>query len=140
MTTYRGRTRSFHVFCEVYGVNLFVVIGGTQDEMRAMLKKKFKIDPKDTYGEKTRSDLGGCVMDYDKWPYHVLWLGEKVSSDKRDFAPKLAHEVLHHTLRVCASKGIPTYPEIDNLIMDEPAAYLMEFYMREILKKLITKP
>lgn len=49
---------------------------------------------------------------------------------------RIVHEITHHVLRVCVAKGIPTFPEMDNLVMDEPLAYLVEFYTRNVLKKL----
>lgn len=130
------KQKTFDVYCEVYGVNLFVVLGGSSDDLNALMKRRFKISPEKKYGDEPVSrHLGGCLMEFDKWPYQVLWLGSKCVS-KKDLIPKIAHEVFHMVLRVASNKNFPTYPKIDNLIMDEPAAYLMEFYMREILKKL----
>jgi hypothetical protein len=129
-----AKLKSFHVFCEVYGTNLFVVLGGDRPALDSLMQRNFKITVSDTYGDsESKARLGGCVMEFNKWPYHVLWLSGAIT--KTEILPKLSHEVFHHVLRVCRDKGIPTYPDIDNLIMDEPAAYLMEFYMREILKK-----
>ena len=125
-----SKKKIFHVYCDVYGTNLLVMIGVKKEEVRPYLEKKFKI--KWDYEE---AKNGGVAV-FDKWPFHVLWIDENITKMKGELIPKLAHEVLHHVGRVCANKGIPTYPEIDNLIMDEAKCYLMEFYMREILKKL----
>jgi len=124
------KQKIFHVFEKVYGVNLLVILGMHPSKVRSYLEKKWKVTW--DYGDGPLA--GGCVLDFPKPPFHVLWLN--LNQPKEDIIPKIAHEVLHHVLRVCKSKGIPTYPEIDGLIMDEPAAYLMEFYMREIIKKL----
>ena len=124
----------FDVYCEVYGTNLLVLSGFSPEKVRPYLEKKYKI--KWEYGEDSLK--GGAILDFPKWPYHVLWL--KKGLPKVDVIPKLSHEVFHHVLTLCGEKGIPTYSKIDNLQMDEAAAYLMEFYMREILKKLKTQP
>lgn len=99
------------------------------EKLRPYIEKKYKIiwPYSDKFG-------AGGQFDFYKWPYHLIWIKDK--TPKEDLIPKIAHEILHHVLRVAVNKGIPTYPEIDNLIMDEPIGYLMEFYMREILKKL----
>lgn len=124
------KTKTFHIYEKVYGVNLLVLYGMEREKVRSYLEKKYAVDWQ--YGEDCLK--GGAVLSFNKWPYHVLWLSN--THPKIDVIPKISHEVLHHVLRVCADKGLPTYPEIDNLIMDEPIAYLMEFYMREILTKL----
>lgn len=125
----KKKIKIFNVYCEVYGTNLLVIIGIEPSKIRPYLEKKYKIkwDYEENFG-------AGGQLDFPVWPYHVIFLKDKLP--KEDLIPKLAHEIFHQVLRVCKTKQIPTYPEIDNLIMDEPAAYLMEFYMREIIKKL----
>lgn len=124
----KKKTNIFDIYSETYGVNLTCIIGMKYEKIRSYLEKKYKIswDYQDFSG-------AGAIFTFNKWPYHVLWLK---NLNKSDFLPKLSHEVFHHVLRVCKDKNIPTYPHIDNLVMDEAAAYLMEFYMREILKKI----
>ncbi len=120
--------KPFDVYNEVYGQNLHVILDMPKEKIRPYLEKKFKVkwDYDETYG-------AGCLLTFDTAPYSVLWLRKGLP--KEDFIPKLTHEVFHHVLRLCKKVNIPTYPHIDNLTMDEAAAYLMEFYVREILRK-----
>lgn len=123
------KPKTFNVFCEVYGVNLLVVLELEPEKVRPYLEKKYGVEWE--YGDEVLS--GGAVMDFRTWPFHVLWLRKL---PKEDFIPKLAHEVFHHVLRVCEQKQVQTIPHINGELVDEAAAYLMEFYMREILKKI----
>lgn len=124
------KEKIFNIYCDVYNTNLLVIIGMDGKKVRSYIEKKYKIEW--PYADDLK---GGGQFNFNKWPYHMIWLSDKCLK-KDDLIPKLSHEVLHHVLRVAKDKGLPTYPEIDNLIMDEPVGYLMEFYMREILKKL----
>lgn len=132
MTTKIKNLKIFDVYCDVYGTNLLVIIGMPREKLRPFIEKKYKIDW--NYTENNAELKAGGYFEFDKWPYQVIWLRNKLP--KEDLIPKISHEVLHHIGRLCVAKGIPTYPEIDNLTMDEPKCYLMEFYMREILKKI----
>lgn len=125
----KKKPKIFNVYCEVYGTNLLVIIGMDSSKIPSYIEKKYKIK----WEFENKWGAGG-QFDFDKWPYHMIWIKDNLP--KVDVIPKLAHEVLHQVLRVAVAKGIPTYPNVDNLIMDEPIGYLMEFYMREILKKL----
>lgn len=123
------KQKLFHIFDKVFGTNVLVIIGMPPEKVRPYLEKKYKINWEyGDYGLKA-----GAVMDFDTAPYRVLYLRKL---EKIDFIPKLAHEVFHLVLRLCANRQIPTVPEIDGNITDETAAYVMEFYMREILEKL----
>lgn len=124
------KQKIFDIYCDVYGTNLTVLLNMKPEKVCPYLEKKYKIKWK--YGDSSNLKAGG-IFEFDVWPYRVLWI--KNNTPKEDFIPKLAHEIFHHVLRLCVDKQIPTYPNIDNLIMDEAAAYLIEFYMREILKK-----
>jgi hypothetical protein len=123
--------KSFHVYNETYKANLFVVLGGSVHGVKRLLAKKFDITDKLEEDEDVPS--GGFLLTLEVWPYAVLWISERVGP--QETVAKIAHEVFHHVLRVCQQRNIPTYPSIDNFTLDEPAAYLMEFYMREILNK-----
>ncbi len=126
------KIKKFHVFSELYGVNLFVLIGMPAEKVRPYLEKAFKIEwPYDDDDHLK----GGALFEFDKYPYQVLWISDK-ANNKQDLLPKISHEIFHHVLRQCKKRNIPTYPYIDNLIMDEPAAYLMEYYTRKILEKI----
>ncbi len=124
------KPKIFNIYCETYNTNLLVIIGMKGEKVRPYIEKKYKIEW--PYADELK---GGAQFDFDKWPYHMIWLSDKCVN-KNDLIPKLSHEVLHQVLRVAKSKGLPTYPEIDNLIMDEAIGYLMEFYMRKILEKI----
>lgn len=124
------KPKIFSIYCDVYGTNLLVILGMKPEKVRPYIEKKYKIEWH--YGDELK---GGAQFDFDKWPYHVIWLNDKCLN-KSDLIPKISHEVLHLVLKIAVDKGLPTYPMIDNLIMDEPIGYLMEFYMRQILKNL----
>lgn len=123
------KIKTFNVYNEIYGQNLHVILGMPQDKVRSYLEKKFKIVW--DYGD--NKGMAGSLFEFDKAPYSVLWL-KKLPKD--DFIPKLAHEIYHYVLRLSLKVGISTYPEIDGVRADEASAYLMEFYMREILRRV----
>jgi hypothetical protein len=127
----KKKVKIFNVFNEVYGKNLLVIVGMEAKKLQPYLEKKFKVNWEYEDGCTFK---GGAQLDFDSWPYKVVWLSDKIT--KEEIVPKLSHEVFHLVLRICKDVGVPTYPNIDNLVMDEAASYLMEFYMRQILKKL----
>lgn len=121
--------RTFHVYNKTYKANLFVVLGGDIPQVSRMLAKRFDVT------DQLEDDVpsGGFLLTLEVWPYSVLWISDKVGP--QETVAKIAHEVFHHVLRVCRDRNIPTYPSSENFTLDEAAAYLMEFYMREILNK-----
>lgn len=123
------KIKPFHIFEKVYGVNLLVLIGVPKCKVQQYIEKRFKV--KWDYNEPSGA---GAVYDFDEYPFHVLWVKDKLR--KEDFLPKLSHEVFHHVLNVCQTKQVPTVSKENGIIADEAAAYLMEFYMREILKNM----
>lgn len=65
--------------------------------------------------------------------YRILYI--KDLSKKN--IPKLSHEIFHLVVRICEDKGVPIVPNIHTgHCGDETAAYLMEFYMDQVLSKI----
>ncbi len=128
--------RHFSIYAEIYKTNLLVVGDCTPTELQKFVKRKYKVDISDIDPE--ISLKAGAVLDLEgKWPYTVIYV-RKLSRKPEDFSV-LVHELFHFVLRVCADKNIPTYGEMNDKIMDEAAAYLMEFYAREAMLKLLGK-
>lgn len=65
--------------------------------------------------------------------YRIIWIGKL---DKKNITT-LVHELFHLVIRICEDKGVPIIPNVQNgMCGDETAAYLYEFYFREIYKKI----
>lgn len=132
--------KPFDIYCDVYGTNLLVLPWVSWEKFEKYLKTKCDITISDYY-KQHKDNTSATVLEFDKYPYHVLWISDRYATDgkrgsKSEEIGRIVHEITHHVLRVCVAKGIPTFPEMDNLVMDEPLAYLVEFYTRNVLKKL----
>lgn len=76
----------------------------------------------------------GTVIKVDNNYFRVVW-----SKDfKKKNLPEIIHELFHLVVRILEDKGVPIKANIETgECGDETAAYLLEFYVEKILKKLI---
>lgn len=71
----------------------------------------------------------GTMLTYAATPWRVVWT--------RDLDLHVVlHETFHLVTRICHDKGIPIVAQTDHGPGDETAAYLLEFFMRQIVDRL----
>lgn len=126
----KKRLRHFSIYNETYKINLLIVGECTRDELLAFLKKEYNTNLYDYYSDISLQE-GAYFQTENRLPYSIIWV--KNLNRGSQAVAALTHEIFHHVLRACAKRQIPTYPFIDNLSMDEPAAYMLEFYVKKSL-------
>lgn len=105
------------------------VLGAHPDQVRALfVRRKFKVDL-GSLGERHQTPLAGSMLTFDRVPWRVVW------TLKMDIAVAL-HETFHLVTRICHDRGVPirAYDERGDH-GDETAAYLFEFFAREVVKR-----
>lgn len=118
----------FSVKDPVFRVQPVFVAGCPPHEVQAYLHCRWKID------QQVDSDAAGTMFTFPFPPWRLVWVRHPVSS--ADFLPTLVHELLHLVTRICQDKGIPVKSyHTPGEFGDETAAYLLEFFLRECLKR-----
>ena len=125
------KIKHFKIFNETYQAKLIVVIGGDKDELVALMKKEYKCDIYKYYSKDfTINEKGGAHFDFQgDNPYKMIWLAKFTLTPL--WIGSLVHEISHHVSELCDNRNISK-----NSNVDEPVAYLMEYYTREILEKI----
>jgi len=118
------KRRAFLIEESTFKTQVLIVGDCTWDEARAYVQKKYDVDA----GEE-EEECEGLQTDFDKEPYRMIWLPRLKWS--RHLASVLAHEVYHLCNGIATSRRLHTESS-----SDEAVAYLIEFYMREIAKKI----
>lgn len=123
------KIKHFEVFNETYQANLVVVIGGSKDELVSLLKKEYQCDIYDYYSKDfTITNYYGAYFDFEgNYPYKLIWLEKFIM--KPSCIGGLVHEISHLVSEFCEERQISKRKDCD-----EPVAYLMEYYIREIIK------
>lgn len=88
---------------------------------------------RDEFSQICGDDIGqvGQMMTYDAPPYRVVWT-------KSLNILHVLHEIFHLVTRICYDKGIEVVAmNSHGDPNDEPAAYLFEFYVSQVLDKRI---
>lgn len=138
MSRAKTTIKTFGIYNDVYGVNLFVAYGHTLPQVKKLLKSKFKIDYNQEYAEWKGGPLAGGFMYFDKQPYAFLWLSGRFDlyggQTKAELAGKVSHEVTHFVMHIAERSNLPLVKSAD-----EPIAYLHEYYVRTILEKIWKK-
>ena len=117
----------FTVVDPIFKTEPLFVIGCTRDELRAYLRKRFRVDA--TLGNNTTD--AGQMITFDCVPWRVVW------TLKRD-PYVLLHELFHLVTRICQDKGIPIRARDERGDFgDETAAYLFEFFAKKTLRKVL---
>lgn len=77
----------------------------------------------------------GTVLTLEKAPWRIVWL--RHLSKKPEDLGTLVHELTHLAVRICRDKGIPIVANIQTgECGDETVAYIMDYFFREVIKKL----
>lgn len=126
--------KKFNINCEVYKTNLSVWIGGTEKEFVAEANK--------LNAEMIEDGCSGCYVaigekDSPKVKARILWV-EKYPKTIAERAI-LVHEILHAVLNILSYKNIRLITNNENVYFgtsEEPFAYMLEFFYREIFNKL----
>ena len=123
--------KHFEIFNETYKANLVVVIGGNKEEFVTLIKKKYGCDVYKYYSKDFKLDtLEGAHVDFEQeYPYKVIWMSKFIFNPEG--VASLVHEITHHVSEMCDNRNISKKSDYD-----EPVAYLMEYYTREIIKKI----
>ena len=126
--------KHFEIFNETYKANLVVVIGGNKEEFVTLIKKKYDCDVYKYYSKDFRLDtIEGAHFDFEQeYPYKVIWMSKFIFNPEG--VASLVHEITHHVSEMCDNRNISKKSDYD-----EPVAYLMEYYTREIIKKIKKK-
>lgn len=114
------KARIFSVADPVFKTDTLFVLGADFATLDKELRQR---------GESAGEDMGqiGQMFTFNK--FRCVWAASLS-------LPIVIHEILHLVTRVCDDKGIPIKAHIDSgESNDEPAAYLMEFYVGEVLKR-----
>lgn len=119
----------FTVKDPVYKTEPLFVLDCPHAELAAYLQRRFDVAI-DGEGEKG-DQLAGQMLTFGCAPWRVVWVR------RRQDLPAAIHECFHLVTRICADRGIPIRAHDergDNA--DEPAAYLLEFFVTAIFEKL----
>ena len=110
---------------------LFII--GNYTEANIYFKKRFGLET--SLGELEIGSVIKVGEDKKETFFRVVWL-----ADLKDI-PCLIHELFHLVVRICQDKGVPIRSNIETgECGDETAAYLLEFYVEEFMKKIKKKP
>lgn len=123
------KIKHFEIFNETYQVNLVVVVGGDKNDVVALMKKKYKCDIYKYYSKDFNLGAGAHFDFQGNYPYKMIWI-LKLTMNPQEIGA-LVHEISHHVSNLCDERNIKKDSEVD-----EPVAYLIEYYVREILKKV----
>lgn len=125
--------KSFVIAEPVFRTETLFVVGCSFDAFKAYLKRRSGRDAGDyvgqcgqmfTFDDKCAAEKNGpCPV------FRCVW------SVRREF-PIVLHEIFHLVTRICQDKGIPIKAYTELGCEDEPAAYLFEFFAREVLKHM----
>ncbi len=128
------KMKIYKIPCEIYKAEIEFWIGGTEKEFVAKIKK---------LGENLIEDgcLGTYVCIYEKnspkIKNRILWV-EKYPKTIADRAI-LVHEIIHLVFNLLSYKNIRPVQDENSVYLGttvEPYAYLVEYFYREIFKRL----
>ena len=117
----------FKVSCDVFKCEILFISNCSYDELRLHLKAKYRC----TIEERGAEDgTIGTMLTFEKHPWRVVWTKEW--KDKSC----LIHELFHLVTRICYDRGIKIVSHNeDGSNGDEAAAYLMEFFTEQTLRR-----
>lgn len=99
-------------------------------QMTNYLRKNFNI-----HQDGDAPGIMGRMLTFRTAPYRVVYVKKFAKSG--EYLGAMVHEIFHLVTRVCEDKGIPIYSHISTgECGDEAAAYLLEFYLNNALKKI----
>jgi hypothetical protein len=75
----------------------------------------------------------GQMLTYDRPPWRIVWVQHY--PDTWAHLGCLVHETFHLVTRICQDKGIPIKAQIEDGNGDEPAAYLLDYFVREAMRR-----
>lgn len=125
--------KSFTILEGVFKTGPYFVFGCTGEELKKHVKKTHAIDieaPKSAGTQITVKDKSGTSR--------ILWVPEV--PNRPEIIGRLVHEIFHLVVRICRDKGVPIVANIETgECGDETAAYLMEYFYIECMKRLRSK-
>lgn len=122
--------KKFKIKDNVFKTEVMFVINCDHVQFERIAKKFGAKIQNDEYGEDT---IGTVLRSKDG--FRIVWL-RHMSKRTEDIAC-LVHEVVHLVVRILEHKGVPVKANIETGDCgDETHAYLMEFYVSEVLKRI----
>lgn len=126
--------KKFTIEEDVFKTEPLVLYDCTHDQVISYLKKQYRI----YLSEREQNIIiGGAatVLTFNKSPWRLMWFRKLNKSV--DSLGEVSHEVFHLVVRICEDKGIPIKSNIETgECGDEAAAYMMDFFFRQIYKRL----
>lgn len=119
--------RIFTVEEPIFKTEPIFIFDCTREELEVYLKKRFRVtlDP--------GNECAGQMFTFTRPPWRVVWVQRGAMSN----LPVVVHEIFHLVTRICADKGVPIVAHHpDGMNGDETAAYLLEFFVRNVVKRI----
>lgn len=121
------KIKPFLITDGVFKTEVLFLIGHTAEEANRYLRK---IKNKHLFDEKEKN-IAGMLLKTNVDMYRIVFW-----PDGKNIY-ELVHELFHLVIRICEDKGVPNVPNIHTgHCGDETGAYLIEFYLKEVLKKI----
>mgnify|MGYP001593908611 FL=1 len=123
----------FQIYEPLFKTQPILITNCSYSELAKYLKKKYGVEEKDD----CITTAGQCLTYLDTKTESTLRIIYLKKLDKKpENLGVLIHELLHLVVRVLEDRGVPLIKDVRNMPGDETAAYLMEFYFLEVLKKI----
>lgn len=119
--------KSFKIVNPIFKSETLFCLGFTLKEFKKEMKK-YNYDY-----DISSPDIAGTTFSIRQkgFRYRVVWF-----EDSKDIAG-IVHEVVHLCVRICEDKGVPIKAHIETgECGDETFAYMVEFYLNEVIKKI----
>jgi hypothetical protein len=123
----------FHIEEKVFKTEPLIIYNCSYEKLYQFLMKKYKVELK-----KDDNPGSATMLDFDKSPWRVLWFKEL--KNKSEDLGEIVHEIFHLVVKICEDKQVPIISYIQTgECGDETGAYLIDFFFREIYKKIYNK-
>lgn len=116
--------RVFVVEEPIFKTATLFVIECSFDAFKELAQRRYRQDVGEFVGQ------CGQMFTFKRPPWRCVWVNTRAP-------PIVLHEVFHLVTRICEDKGVLIKAHIESGESgDETAAYLFEFYVRELQKRL----
>lgn len=123
--------KTFKITDPIFRTEPLFVTDCTVNELSKYLWRRFKIK----WDASEWKTVSGTQLTFDKPRLRVVYF-EKMNKSP-DNLGTLVHELFHLTVRICRDKGIPIIANIQTgECGDESAAYIQDFFFREVYKRI----
>ena len=129
------KLKVFSVKEPIFKTEPLFVYGCSYEQMHRYLRRRFKTAK--LKEKEVNEDPGtASTIRFSGPPWRVVWF-EKINKRSLESHGEIVHELFHLVVRICEDKGIPIKANIETgECGDETAAYLMDFFMREVWRRV----